>query len=249
VTPASAKYVYGVISATVEPPRGPGIGDAELELIRRDDLAALVSDIDHDEVALGREAMTTHARVLEEALGTGTVLPMRFGIVMADAAAVREELLQTHGAQLRAQLDELAGKIELKLRATYEEERLMREVVAQDPEVARLRESLRGAPEDATYYARIQLGELVAAAVERARQADTEAILGALVPLAVAFEAGEPTHERVAVNASFLVERERIAQFDDEVERIGRAQAGRMRLKYTGPLPPHSFVRLAGAEA
>jgi hypothetical protein len=249
VTSALAKYVYGVISASVAPPRCRGIGDAELELISREDLAALVSDIDRSEIVLGREAMTTHARVLEEAMTTSTVLPMRFGIVMTDAAAVREELLEAHGSQLRGQLDELAGKIELKLRATYEEERLMREVVAQDPEVARLRETLRGAPEDATYYARIQLGELVAAGVERAREADTEAILGALAPLAVAFDAGEPAHERIAVNASFLVERERIPRFDDEVDRIGRAQAGRMRLKYTGPLPPHSFVRIAGAEA
>jgi hypothetical protein len=249
VTSASAKYVYGVISAAADPPRARGIGGAELELISSEDLAALVSDIDRSEIVLGREAMTTHARVLEEALTTSTVLPMRFGIVMTDAAAVRQELLDAHGSQLRGQLAELAGKIELKLRATYEEERLMREVVAQDPEVARLRESLRGAPEDATYYARIQLGELVAAGVERAREADTEAILGALAPLAVAFDAGKPAHERIAVNASFLVERERIAQFDDEVDRIGRAQAGRMRLKYTGPLPPHSFVRIAGAEA
>ncbi|HEY2436500.1 MAG TPA: GvpL/GvpF family gas vesicle protein, partial [Solirubrobacteraceae bacterium] len=59
----------------------------------------------------------------------------------------------------------------------------------------------------------------------------------------------EPAHERIAADASFLVERERIAEFDAEVDRIGRAQAGRLRLKLTGPLPPHSFVRLAATEA
>jgi Gas vesicle synthesis protein GvpL/GvpF len=104
-------------------------------------------------------------------------------------------------------------------------------------------------PEDATYYARIQLGELVADAVQRTRQTDADEILGGLGPLAVAVEAGEPGHERVALNASFLVERDRIAEFDKRVDEIGRAQAGRLRFKYTGPLPPHSFVRLAGAGA
>lgn len=249
MTSESAKYVYGVISAKADPPAGPGIGGAGLELIRAEDLAALVSDIDGGEIALGREAMTTHARVLEQALTAGTVLPMRFGVVMSDEDAVRADLLDAHGAQLRSQLEDLAGKVELKLRATYEEERLMREVMAQDPEILRLRDSLRGVPEDATYYARIQLGELVAAGVERARHADSDAILGALVPLSVAVEASEPAHERIAADASFLVERERIAEFDDEVDRIGRAQAGRLRLKLTGPLPPHSFVRLAATEA
>jgi hypothetical protein len=40
-----------------------------------------------------------------------------------------------------------------------------------------------------------------------------------------------------------------MATFDDAVDEIGRAQADRMRLKYTGPLPPHSFVKLRTAEA
>jgi hypothetical protein len=248
VVKSSAKYVYGVISAGGAPPPGPGIDGGEPKLVQAEELAALVSDIDADEIALGRDAMSAHARVLEQALAAGTVLPMRFGVVMADEDAVRDELLGAHGTELRAQLDEFADRVELKLRATYEEDRLMREVVARDPEVARLRESMRGTPEDATYYARIQLGELVAAGVERIRQADAEAILGALAPLAADFVAGEPAHERIAVNASFLVERDRIPQFDEAVDGIGRAQAGRIRLKYTGPLPPHSFVRLATAE-
>ncbi|MDQ6749432.1 MAG: GvpL/GvpF family gas vesicle protein, partial [Actinomycetota bacterium] len=61
-------------------------------------------------------------------------------------------------------------------------------------------------------------------------------------------ESGEPGHERVALNASFLVERERMAEFDEAVDELGRARAGRLRLKYTGPLPAHSFVEL-GFEA
>jgi Gas vesicle synthesis protein GvpL/GvpF len=237
------------MTAAGDPPSAAGIGGAQVQLIRETEIAAIVSDIDSRHLELGREAMTAHARVLEDAVAAGTVLPMRFGVVMADEDAVRRQLLDGHGRELRAQLEELSGKVELRLRATYEEDRLMREAVARDPEILRLRDSLRGMPEDATYYARIQLGELVAAAVQRNRQADADEILGELSPLAVAVEAGEPGHERVALNASFLVERDRIAEFDKRVDEIGRAQAGRMRFKYTGPLPPHSFVQLATAGA
>ncbi len=244
-----ATYVYGVMAAADDPPAAAGIGGAEVHLIRDGEIAAIVSDIDPQGLELGREAMTAHARVLEGAVAASTVLPMRFGVVMADEQAVRRELLDSHGRELRAQLEELSGKVELRLRATYEEDRLMREAVAQDPEILRVRDSLRGMPEDATYYARIQLGELVAAAVQRTRQADADEILGELSPLAVAVEAGEPGHERVALNASFLVARERIAEFDKRVDEIGRAQAGRLRFKYTGPLPPHTFVALAAAGA
>jgi hypothetical protein len=245
VSQAPAKYVYGVIAAAGDPPSAAGIGGAEVTLIGDTEIAAIVSDIDPARLKLGREEMTAHARVLEDAISAGTVLPMRFGVVMADEDAVRRQLLVSRHDELQRQLATLAGKVELRLRASYEEDHLMREAVATDPEIRRLRDSLRGVPEDATYYGRIQLGELVAAAVERIRQADADQILGALSPLAVAAEAGEPGHERVALNASFLVERDRMAEFDQHVDEVGRTQAGRMRFKYTGPLPPHSFVELA----
>jgi len=50
-------------------------------------------------------------------------------------------------------------------------------------------------------------------------------------------------------SASFLVDRDRIAEFDQAVDETGRQHADRMRLKYTGPLPPHSFAELSTAEA
>jgi len=239
-----ATYVYGVLSADDEPPNIEGIGGAPLREITSDGIAALVSDMGDHELKLGREEMTTHARVLEEALQHGTVLPMRFGVVMAGEPAVKSALLDAHLDELKEQLSEMAGKVELRVRAVYDEQSLMREVVQEDQDIARLRNSLRGAPEDATYYGRIQLGEMVAKAVERKRDHDAAQLLDILTPLALAVHVGEPNNERIVLNASFLAERAEMAEFDDAVDEIGRAQADRMRLKYTGPLPPHSFVRL-----
>jgi hypothetical protein len=65
--------------------------------------------------------------------------------------------------------------------------------------------------------------------------------------VAVAVEVHEPSHERVACHASFLVERDRLPEFDSVVDAFADGQGGRLRFKYTGPLPPHSFVELAGA--
>lgn len=237
------KYIYGVVPASAGLPSHPGIADSSLELVCSDGVAALVSDAPAGELTMGREAMTTHARVLEAAHALGTVLPMRFGVVMNDEGEVTRNLLESHREDLVAQLEEFDGKAELKLRATYEEEPLLREVVQEDHDVARLRESLRGAPEDATYYGRIQLGELVSHAIERKRDHDARAIMEALSPLAFAAELTPPPHERIVLNASFLVDRSKLPDFDAAVERVGEQQAGRMRFKYTGPLPPHSFVK------
>jgi hypothetical protein len=233
-----SKYVYGVVPAAAAAPGGAGIGGASVETVVGRQAAAIVSDVPDGELEAGRAD-------LEEALAGGVVLPMRFGVVLPNADAVRDELLERHRDQLVSQLAELDGKVELHLRVVYEESALMTQVVNSNPEIARLRESLRDVPEDATYYERIKLGEMVAEAVNRSRDTDTGQIIDALAPLATAVDVRDLDHERVVVGASFLVERKRMAEFDRAVDDLGRERAGRMRFKYTGPLPAHSFVELS----
>ncbi len=239
-------YVYGVVAPDAEAPTAPGIAGEAIRTIVSDGAAALISDLpDAESLTLGREEITTHAEVLERALQGGTVLPMRFGVVMAGEDAIRSQLLDAHRDELREQLEELTGKVELRLRAVYEEATLMREVVAENPEIAKLRQAIQGQSQDASYYGRIQLGEQVADAVARKREQDAEGILDALGPLMLDLRVADPGHERVALSASFLVAEDQMQEFDSAVEEIGRQQDSRMRLKYTGPLPPYSFVELS----
>lgn len=239
-----AQYVYGIVEPGTTKPRARGIAGAPLRVVASEDAAALVSEIARN-VRLGREEVLLHAKVLERALARGPVLPMRLGVVMADPEEVRSRLLDEHGPELRAQLAEFAGKVEIRIRAMYEEESLLREVVREHPEIDSLREAVRSGSDHATYYDRIRLGELVAAAIQRRREHDANAIVDALCSAALAVEVGQPAHERVVVQASFLVDRERSAEFDAILDAIARDYAGRIRFKSVGPLPPHSFVELA----
>jgi Gas vesicle synthesis protein GvpL/GvpF len=240
-----AQYVYGIVEATATAPRGRGIAGSPLRLIVGDDAAALVSEIAGDSVRLGREEILVHARVLERALKRGVVLPMRFGVVMSGADEVRSRLLDEHGPDLKAQLSELDGKVEIRIRAVYEQESMLRDLVRDNPQIAGLRAAVQDRPADASYYERIRLGELVASAMERRRERDGEAIVDALSAASLAVEVGEPTHERVVVQASFLVERARQREFDQTLDGVANGYGGQIRFKYTGPLPPHSFVELA----
>jgi Gas vesicle synthesis protein GvpL/GvpF len=199
-------YVYGVMSAETSPPQLAGINGAPLQSVTSHGITALVSGLDDQELALGRQEITLHERILEETLTHGTVLPMRFGVVMEGDSAVKDRLLDAHHAELERQLREMTGKVELRVRAVYEERTLMREVVEENPAIARLRDSLRSLPEDATYYARVQLGEMVADAVVRKRNAEADRMLGSLSPLATAVNAPEPPNERIVINASFLTD-------------------------------------------
>lgn len=241
-----AQYVYGIVEATSTAPRGRGIAGAPLRMVVGEDAAALVSEIRADHVRLGRDAVLVHSRVLERALARGPVLPMRFGVVMDDADDVRARLLDEHGPELRAQLTEMEGKVEIRIRATYDEESLLRDVLREHPEIATLRSSVAGRPEDASYYERIRLGELVAAGVERHREIDAHAIIDALGGHALAVAAGKPTHERVVAQASFLVERSRLPEFNATVDQVAEGYGGHIRFTRARCRPTRSSNWLRG---
>src|SRR4051794_41802592 len=120
-----------------------------------------------------------HSRVLQGVLETPCdVLPMRFGVVMPDAATVRDELLAPHAAELAAQLATVAGKVELDGAITCPEEVILRAVVAGDRQLADLARHPR------RYHERLAAGGAVAASVGRLLPAVSAPGPYAAVPLA-----------------------------------------------------------------
>jgi Gas vesicle synthesis protein GvpL/GvpF len=241
--PATSTYVYGVVRAREAPTiEATGVGrGAPVRTVTRGDLAAIVSDVDDGFVEAGREDLERHMAVLEQAAASATVVPLRFGTVMPDDDAVAAELLEARAGDIEELLSALDGRVELSLSGTYEE-RIFGEVVAEQPEVAALRERVRGREEAATYYDRIRLGELVASAMAAKRERDTEHVLAKLRPLADDVRLGDVAHERSVLSASFLVHRDRLPEFDRAAEEVAAENRARIRFRYAGPLPPYDFV-------
>jgi hypothetical protein len=241
--PGTATYVYGVVRGSEAPKIDTaGVGrDAPVRTVTRGALAAMVSDVDQGFVEAGREDLERHMAVLEEAALSATVVPLRFGTVMPDDDAVAEELLHARAADIEELLSTLDGRVELSLSGTYEE-RIFGEVIAEQPEVAALRDRVRGRDENATYYDRIRLGELVASAMAAKRERDTEQVLAKLRPLADDVRVGDVAHERSVLSASFLVQRDRLPEFDRAAEEVAAQNRTRIRFRYAGPLPPYDFV-------
>jgi hypothetical protein len=227
-------YVHGVLSAAE-----PAGEDCAARRIAHRELAALVTDVSEPRAT---DALRTHWRVLEAAGTTATVLPVRFGTAMADEQAVVDGFLAPRYDGLSSALSQLAGKVQLTVKGFYDEESLLRGVVASSPAIAKLQARVKAMPEAASYYERIRLGELVAAEVGRARERDSAHVREALAPLAVETSEEAPGSVETAVNLAFLVERSRIDEFSQAVARLGEELAGRMSLRYVGPLPPYSFT-------
>ncbi|MEA2310475.1 MAG: hypothetical protein QOE28_443 [Solirubrobacteraceae bacterium] len=225
--------VYGVVAA--------GTAPEGVRTIEHRGLAALVADGAAGPLPAAR-ALREHWRVLELAATETTVLPVRFGTAMASDEAVVTDFLEPGHDGLATSLRELEGKVQLTVKGTYEEAVLLRGVLAASPAIARLKAQVDSLPEAASYAKRIQLGQLVANAVEYAREQDGALVMDRLAPLAVASRREGTGKPDAAVNAAFLVERARVEEFGGAVAALGEELAGRVRLRQLGPLAPYSFT-------
>jgi Gas vesicle synthesis protein GvpL/GvpF len=244
-------YIYCVAHAQPfekggSPFSTPGIGgrDKAVRIVTYDDLAAVVSDAPQDDYAVTRENLLAHQRVITQAMTRSAVLPVAFGTVAQSDQEVQEQLLYGAADELHRALAEVRGCIELELKVLWNEGRLFAEIVAENDDIRALRDSLAGQPPEATQYERIQLDELVAAAIQRKSEVEAASLLDALEPLAAETRVNENQTDMMLLNAAFLVDKSQEQAFDARVQALGEAQAGRQIFQYVGPLPPYSFVDL-----
>ncbi|MGL4243555.1 MAG: GvpL/GvpF family gas vesicle protein, partial [Beijerinckiaceae bacterium] len=171
-------YVYAISRAdAAAPAQMPCVGNpaGTLSMIRTGELAALVSEIDEPEIMAARRHMLAHTKIVEAAMASASILPMRFGIIVDDAAAIARSVLPKQ-AELLAMLDALDGRIEAGIRASWNEAVLYKEIVAARPDIARRAEALARINPTAAYYDRIELGREVDSAMAVKRFEENKAL-------------------------------------------------------------------------
>jgi hypothetical protein len=238
---SGAIYLYGFVRGG-EPLAidEEGVGGGAVSTIESDGVAAIVSPVADAGIRLKRRDLHRHLRVIESAFNATTILPCPFGTTVESQAELEQGVLAEAREQLLAGLARLEGTVQMNVKATYDEEALLRELVATDPQIAALRERTRGAGE-AGYYERLQLGEIVAERLGARAELDGERLVGALVPDAVDIvveEAGAGS----ALKASFLVERKSLRRFDAALETLAGAEQPLLQFEAIGPLPPTAFA-------
>ncbi|OBF39623.1 gas vesicle protein GvpFL [Mycobacterium sp. ACS1612] len=242
---ATAVYVYGIVPADVEvEEHAQGVGDppASVEVIREGDIAALVSSVPTDKPLGKPECLRAHARLLDGTAAVAPVLPMRFGAVMSDEESVAEELLKANHDEFAEALRALEGHAEYIVKGRYDEDSILREVIAESAEAQKLRDKMAGMSEDASRQARMALGEVVVKALDAKRAADTDAAVEALGDLAKQVNVRQPTHELDAVNIALLAEVDRQEELQDKVDELAESWGGRVELHMLGPLAAYDFV-------
>jgi Gas vesicle synthesis protein GvpL/GvpF len=240
------RYVYGIVEAKEQATFGKiGIGGAGelVYLVKYLDIAAVVSKTSVYIFDPTRENALAHEHVIETVMKTYTIIPMSFGTVFRTDDDIREVLKSIYSS-LKDVLNQMAGKLEFGLKVNWDREQIIEELKQDDEEIRQFHQEIIRKHLQSTYLARMQLGRMIDKAMaERSTQYVRE-IYEALRSVCVASRDNQPIGDKMIMNAAFLVERNREAEFDGVVNRIARRYGKRLKFKYTGPWPPYNFVNI-----
>ncbi|MER7185239.1 GvpL/GvpF family gas vesicle protein [Streptomyces hyaluromycini] len=236
-----AVYIYS-ITGKQHPLRldglnGVGEPPAGLRTVTAGPLCAVVSDAPED-LRPKRRDVIAHQEVQERLMADGTVLPMRFGLIAENDEAVQVALEQ-NAADYTDRLQALEGCSEYHLKASQDEDALLREILRESDAARELNDEIRDGA--AAPDAPLRLGELVAQEVQARQEALAAGVVEALRPFARSLESSQPTGSDF-LNVSFLVTEDREEAFLTTELSVAHQMGDDVDFRLNGPLPPYSFV-------
>src|SRR3954451_5151817 len=129
--------------------------------IEQDGVCALIGDAPDGPMRVRRDELLAHTEVLHAAMERGAILPLQFGVVLADDEAVRNDLLAPRASALAARLASLEGTAEFQLKVTFDSERILASMLASDRRLADVAALVKALPGSAGHFDRIRLGEMI----------------------------------------------------------------------------------------
>ncbi|MFJ9362693.1 GvpL/GvpF family gas vesicle protein [Streptomyces mirabilis] len=214
---------------------GVGPSPARLRTVSAGPLCAVVSDAP-GELPLEQRDIDADQEVQKRLITDGTVLPLRSGCTAPDDEAVRSAL-EARADEFADLLGRLEGCVEYNLKASQDEEMLLREILSQSEAARRLDGQVREGTADPDAAPR--LGELVTVETRARQEALASGVIEALRPFAREISSVQPDGTDF-LNVSFLVGEEQDELFlATELSLAHQMGEGFFRLD--GPLPPYSF--------
>ncbi|MFI1979117.1 GvpL/GvpF family gas vesicle protein [Streptomyces wedmorensis] len=233
-------YVYSITTAAhpcrLEGLNGVGAEPAPVRAITAGELRAVVSDID-EEIRPKRRDLTAHQAVQDRLMSDGTILPLQFGYTAPDDQAVTQVLQERADGYLDA-LERLRGCAEYHVKASQDEDALLREILHDSDRARLLNDRIREG--DADPRLPLELGEIVAGEVQERQEGLAAGLVQSLVPLAEDHRVHPPAGDDI-LSISLLVQDDSRDAFLKAEARLAEEAEG-IHFRFSGPLPPYSFV-------
>ncbi|GHO83145.1 GvpL/GvpF family gas vesicle protein [Dictyobacter formicarum] len=242
-------YLYGIIATNNKQDFGPiGIGGRgdKVYALAYQDIAAVISKSPIQKYDVTRDNVSGHAQVLETVAKDYTVLPVRYCTIATDEEMIISKLLKERHQELVQLLQEMQGKIELGLRARWQDmDAIFAEVVEENQTIKTMKEAaLREKDKQKKYADSVKIGEMVQKALEQKRTRETQALLDAIKPLSLDYKENQLYGDMNLLNAAFLVDKAKEGDFDQKVNDLQKEHENRTLLIYNSSAVPYNFVEL-----
>lgn len=239
-----AKYLYAIAASGGDRACDTqGIDGSAVYCVSKDGISAVVSDCSRQKIRPERAHLAAHKEVLKRLMQESTVLPMAFGMIADDVVEVRR-MLARNKSLFQAQLDYIAGHVEMGLRVTWDVPNIFEYFVDIHAELREARDRLMGNKREIRHEDKLELGQLFDRLLNEDREAHYEKVAGALDPCCTEIKHAPARNLNEAINLNCLVPRDGQKRLEDAVFAAAALFDNNYAFDLNGPWAPHNFVEM-----
>lgn len=235
-------YSYAIVPADRSDLPGEGMGFAGLQLSTVGPVAVVGEWVDLRENLARKRYLTAHTDLINRLAEGGPVLPLQFGSVLADDGPAVADLLGTGPDWYSERLTELEGLSQYVLRARYDLDEALAQLVDSDPEVAELRERTRDRPDEERNDERVRLGELVSRSMDQRREQDAAWLHSRVEPLVAGIAPRAVGGMDGLAELAVALRPDQVSEFESSAEELAEEAHPWARLSLVGPMAMYDFV-------
>lgn len=238
-------YLYGIF-----PTPGPqnlnieGLDKQPVQTQLVDGFAFLYSEAQQERYLASRRNLLGHEKVLEHAMQAGyrTLLPLQFGLTIADWETVAQQLTIPQGQRLERLFAKLDGQREVSIKVFWQADDELQTLLAENQDLKAKRDALEG--RNLSMDEVVSIGQAIEQAMEHRKQNVITAIQVALNSLATEVVENDTLTESMIYNAAYLIPWDAEAEFSSQVEMLDQQFNDRLKIRYNNFTAPFNFTQL-----
>lgn len=221
-----------------------GINQGSVYTIPYRGISAVVSDVPYKQLTPSMDTVMVHHKVVEAAREAGTVVPIRFGVVIKDRSGV-EKLLKSSYSEFSSKIERFRDREEYGVKMVIEKagfDRLRKEVERDSQEARRLKGQVEEAGEGKGYFLRMKLDDHVRSETSRKIEEMGSEAHKLLSAGAEDSKLLKTELARMILNGSYLTTRGSREKFDSALSEVrSRFSERGITVHSSGPWAPYSF--------
>ncbi len=242
------RYIYCIIDWDQKKPPANlgniGISESPVYTIAHKDICAVVSSIPFKQMESNMNDIVAHQRVVEAAREIGTVLPVRFGVILKNEEGIKKLLTGSY-KDYSAKIVQVRGKDEIGIKVLLGKASLKKieaQAQEQSDEIQKIKSEISSAQPGTSYFMKLRLQDAVKNETLRKIDQMVGEInrtlgSGAQDTKMMKNEVGE-----IVLNAAYLVDRNKMNEFDTKLRELrDRFESQGMTIHRSGPWAPYSF--------